>query len=41
MVGDAFEDVGKPSLWIDVVHFCGLCRPWNYAELARFPQDSL
>jgi hypothetical protein len=32
MVGDACEDVGKPSLWIDVVHLGRLCRGPNYAE---------
>ena len=40
MPGDAGEDVGEPSLGIDVVKLCGLCRPADYAERARFPQDS-
>jgi hypothetical protein len=40
MVGDACEDVGKPSLWIDVVHLGRLCRQPAYAEWTRFPQDS-
>src|SRR5947209_6076959 len=40
MFGDARQDVGEPSLRIDVVHLGGLCRPPNYAEQAGFPQDS-
>jgi hypothetical protein len=40
VLGNAGQDVGQPSLRIDVVHFCRLCRPPNYAERVRFPQDS-
>jgi hypothetical protein len=40
VLGDAGEDIGQPSLRIDIVHFGRLCRAPNYAEVARFPQDS-
>jgi hypothetical protein len=40
VIVDAPEHVGKPSLRIDVVELGRLCRPPNYAEVARFPQDS-
>jgi hypothetical protein len=40
MLGDTRQDIGEPGLRIDVVHFCRLCRSRNYAEWARFPQDS-
>jgi hypothetical protein len=40
MLGDARENVGEPGLGIDVIHLGGLCRPPNYAERIRFPQDS-
>jgi hypothetical protein len=23
VIGDAGEHVGEPSLWIDIIHFCG------------------
>jgi hypothetical protein len=39
MVGDAGQDIGKPSLRIDVVHLGGLCRPPNYAEQFRSDQS--
>jgi hypothetical protein len=39
-VCDASEHVGQPCLWIDVVQLGRLCRPPNYAERVRFPQDS-
>lgn len=39
-IADASEDVGQPCLRIDVVELRRLCRPPNYAEWARFPQDS-
>jgi hypothetical protein len=32
MLGDARQNVGEPSLRIDVVHLGRLCRPPNYAE---------
>jgi hypothetical protein len=34
------QHVSEPCLRIDVVHLAGLCRAPNYAEQARFPQDS-
>jgi hypothetical protein len=34
------QHVSEPGLWIDIVHLAGLCRPPNYAERVRFPQDS-
>ena len=34
MVGDAGDDVGEPSLGIDVIEASGLCRLPNYAERA-------
>jgi hypothetical protein len=37
---DTEQDVGEPGLWIDAIHFGRLCRPPNYAERVRFPQDS-
>jgi hypothetical protein len=40
VVGDAGEHVGKVVLRIEAVELGGLCRPPNYAERARFPQDS-
>jgi hypothetical protein len=40
MLGDASQDIGEPSLRINIVHFGRLCRPPNYAELGRFPQIS-
>jgi hypothetical protein len=40
MSGDAGKNVGEPGLRIDAVHFGRLCRPPNYAEWVRFPQDS-
>jgi hypothetical protein len=40
MVGDAGEHVAEISLRIELAHFCGLCRPPNYAEPGRFPQIS-
>ena len=40
MIGQPRQNVGKPGLRIDVVHLAGLCRPPNYAERVRFPQDS-
>jgi hypothetical protein len=30
--GDACQDIGEPSLRVDVVELTGLCRPPNYAE---------
>jgi hypothetical protein len=39
MFGDPGQDIGQPGLRVDVVQFRGLCRPPNYAERARFPQD--
>jgi hypothetical protein len=41
VIGQAGEHVGEPGLGIDVVELGGLCRSPNYAERARFPQDSL
>jgi hypothetical protein len=40
MIRQSGQDVGEPSLGIDVVHLAGLCRPSNYAEPGRFPQIS-
>jgi hypothetical protein len=40
MLGDPGQDVGQPSLRIDIVQFGSLCRSPNYAERDRFPQDS-
>jgi len=40
-IDDPGEDVGQVGERIDVVQLTGLCRPANYAELARFPQDFL
>ena len=34
------EDVGQIGLRFDATEFCRLCRPANYAERFRFPQDS-
>ena|ERR1700704_1735964 len=36
MVGDAGEHVAEISLRIELAHFCGLCRPPNYAERVRY-----
>jgi hypothetical protein len=36
VIGDTGEHVGEPCLRIDIIHFCGLCRPPNYAERFRF-----
>jgi hypothetical protein len=41
MIADAGEHIGEPGARIDVVQFCRLCRPPNYAERARFPQKRL
>ena len=38
--GDAFADIGKPSLGVDVVQFCCLYRRPDYAELRSFSKDS-
>jgi hypothetical protein len=35
---DAFQHVGQPGQWLNVVKLGGLCRPPNYAERAHFPQ---
>jgi hypothetical protein len=40
LISNAGENVGKPSLRIDVVELGGLCRAPNYAEWACFPQNS-
>jgi hypothetical protein len=40
MIIDAGEHIRKPGLRIDVVELSRLCRPPNYAERARFPQDA-
>ena len=40
VVGEAGEDIGEPRARVDVVELAGLCRPANYAERVRFPQDS-
>jgi hypothetical protein len=40
MFGDAGKNIRKPCLRIDIVELGGLCRLPNYAERARFPQDS-
>jgi transposase-like protein len=34
-----FEHVGQVGEWIDAVQLCCLCRPPDYAERFRFPQD--
>ena len=39
-VDELCEDVGQISLRVELIEFCCLCRPSNYAEEARFPQDS-
>ena len=31
-VGQPGENIDKPGLWVDVVHFGGLCPLANYAE---------
>jgi hypothetical protein len=40
MIRKPRQHVGQPGLRIDIIHFAGLCRPANYAERVRFPQDS-
>jgi hypothetical protein len=40
MIGQPSEHIGEPGAGIDVVELGGLCRPPDYAERARFPQDS-
>jgi hypothetical protein len=40
MIGQSRQNIGEPGLRVDVVELGGLCRPPNYAECARFPQDS-
>jgi hypothetical protein len=40
MIGDAGEHVAQIGLGIETVQLGGLCRPPNYAERMRFPQDS-
>jgi hypothetical protein len=40
MIVQTSKHVGEPCLGINVVELGGLCRPPNYAERARFPQDS-
>jgi hypothetical protein len=40
MIRESGEHVGKPGARIDIVELGGLCRAPNYAEVARFPQDS-
>jgi hypothetical protein len=37
---DASQDIAQLDLGIDVAELRGLCRAPNYAEVARFPQDS-
>ena len=37
---DLGQHIAQISLRIDGVHLASLCRPPNYAEWARFPQDS-
>jgi hypothetical protein len=39
MLGDAADHFPQIGLWINAVELGGLCRPPNYAEWARFPQD--
>jgi hypothetical protein len=39
MIRQPSEHVGEPGLRIDVIELGGLCRPLNYAERTRFPQD--
>ena len=34
------EHVAQVSVRFDTVQLAGLCRPPNYAERVRFPQDS-
>jgi hypothetical protein len=36
---DPAEHVGEPGLRINAVQLGGLCRPPDYAERARFPED--
>jgi len=40
VICDPGEHIGEPRLGINIVEFGGLCRPANYAEQVRFPQDS-
>jgi hypothetical protein len=40
IIGQARQHVVEPGLRIDIVELGGLCRLPNYAERARFPQDS-
>jgi len=39
-VDDPGEDVGQIAERVNIVELTGLCRPPNYAERVRFPQDS-
>jgi hypothetical protein len=39
MIGDAGEHVGEIVLRVQTIELGALCRPPNYAERARFPQD--
>jgi hypothetical protein len=36
VIGDAAQDIGEPSLRVDVVELGRLCRSPNYAERAPF-----
>jgi hypothetical protein len=36
ILGDVGQDVGQPSLRVDVIHLGGLCRLSDYAERAAF-----
>jgi hypothetical protein len=38
VIGDSGEDIGEPSLRIEIIELCGLCRPPNYAEPLVFPR---
>jgi len=38
-VDDPGDDVGEIGVRLDPAELAGLCRPANYAERARFPQD--
>jgi hypothetical protein len=40
MIRQPSQDIGEPSLRVDVVEFGGLCRSSNYAERVCFPQIS-
>jgi hypothetical protein len=39
MIWQPGEHVGEPGLRVDIIELGGLCRPPNYAEWVRFPQD--